>query len=110
MMARGPGGGGPMRGGLGAMVPPARAKDLRSTLEQLIGRLRLEWGRIATAVALASTGVAFTVIGPRIIGNATNVIFNGVVARRCPPGCPRRRQSGFCRVMARGSSRPCSPG
>jgi ATP-binding cassette, subfamily B, multidrug efflux pump len=103
MMARGPAGRGPMRGGFGAMVPPARVKDLRSTLKQLIARLRSEWGRIVAAVLLASTGVAFTVIGPRIIGNATNVIFNGVVSKALPAGMTKAQAIAF--LQAHGQQR-----
>jgi ATP-binding cassette subfamily B protein len=86
MMAHGPMGGrpgGPFRGPSG---PPQTTRHPGQTLHQLIGRLRPEVPRITVAAVLASTGIAFTVIAPRIIGNATDVIFNGVVGKALPVG------------------------
>jgi ATP-binding cassette subfamily B protein len=102
MMARGPGGRGPMRGGFGAMVPPAQAKDLRKTLKELIVRLSPERTRIVLAAVLASAGVAFTVIGPRILGNATNVIFNGMVGKALPATMTKAQEIAFLHAHGRG--------
>ncbi len=86
MMARGPMGG--HAGGMGGASggPPRSTKHPGRTLRQLIGRLRPELARITLAAILASTGIAFTVVAPRIIGNATNVIFNGVIGKALPAG------------------------
>ena len=102
MMARGPGGRGPMRGGFGAMVAPAQAKDLRKTLKELIVRLSPERTRIVLAAVLASAGVAFTVIGPRILGNATNVIFNGMVGKALPATMTKAQEIAFLHAHGRG--------
>jgi len=86
MMSHGPMGGrpgGPFRGPVG---PPQTTRHSGQTLRQLVGRLRPEVPRITLAAVLASTGIAFTVIAPRIIGNATDVIFNGVVGKTLPAG------------------------
>ncbi len=89
MMARGPMGGRP-GGGFGpvgrAGGPPATTRHPGRTLRQLTGRLRPDSRRIALAAILTSTGIAFTVIAPRLIGSATNVIFNGVVGKGLPAG------------------------
>jgi ATP-binding cassette subfamily B protein len=102
MMARGPGHGGALRGGMGGMVAPEKPRDLRRTLAQLMGRLRPEWGRMVAAVLLASTGVAFTVIGPRIIGNATNVIFNGVAGKALPAGMTKAEAIAYLQAHGQG--------
>jgi ATP-binding cassette subfamily B protein len=47
---------------------------------------------------LASTGIAFTVIAPRIIGNATDVIFNGVVGKALPAGMTKAHVIGGVRL------------
>jgi ATP-binding cassette, subfamily B, multidrug efflux pump len=87
MMVRGAGGrpGGP-GGGFGGMLPPQKTKDLGKTLRQLLARLRPERTRITISAILALGSVAGTVIGPKIIGNATNVIFDGVIGKRLPAG------------------------
>ena len=102
MMARGPGHGGALRGGMGGMAAPEKPRDLRRTLAQLMGRLRPEWGRMVAAVLLASTGVAFTVIGPRIIGNATNVIFNGVAGNALPAGMTKAEAIAYLQAHGQG--------
>ncbi len=73
--------GGPMFGA----VPPGKSKDLGATLRKLMGRLRPERFWIVLAAILTGAGVGFTVLGPRLLGNATNVIFAGVIGRRLPP-------------------------
>jgi ATP-binding cassette subfamily B protein len=77
-----PGGGGFM--GMG--MPVEKSKDFRGTLRLLVGRLRPERLTIAIVAVLASASVVFSVIGPKLIGNATNVIFDGVIGRSLPAG------------------------
>lgn len=88
-MAGRPGPGGP-RGpgamGMGMGLPPARSKDFRGSSRRLFGRLRPERTRIAVVAVLAIVSVAFAVLGPRILGNATNLIFEGALSRQFPAG------------------------
>ena len=72
-----------MRGGARA---PERSKDLRGTTRRLLGRLRPERTKLALALVLGVTSVAFMVSGPEILGNATNVLFNGIVGKELPVG------------------------
>ena len=80
-----------MRGGARA---PERSKDLRGTTRRLLGRLRPERTKLALALVLGVTSVAFMVSGPEILGNATNV--------------PRR--SSTCATTATPRSPPWSRG
>jgi ATP-binding cassette, subfamily B, multidrug efflux pump len=84
----GPGGRPGMGGGwMGMGGPPAgKTRDLGKTLRQLLGRLHPELPLISFVVVLGAASVAFAVIGPKIIGNATNVIFNGLVGKSLPAG------------------------
>ena len=66
--------------------PPAKIGNPGKTLRQLLGRLRPELARIVVVAILGIGSVAFAVIGPKIIGNATNIIFNGVVGKMLPAG------------------------
>ncbi|OLC54137.1 MAG: multidrug ABC transporter ATP-binding protein [Chloroflexi bacterium 13_1_40CM_4_68_4] len=78
--------GGPGGGFMGMGLPPERSKDFRGTLRQLLARLRRERATIAVVALLGSASVAFSVVGPKIIGNATNVIFDGIIGRMLPAG------------------------
>ncbi len=70
----------------GLMGPPQRSKDFRGTARRLAGRLRPERTMLAAVLALATVSVAFAIVGPKILGHATNVLFEGVISERLPPG------------------------
>jgi len=107
MMARGPGGG-HGRGGFGgpgrmmAAGPPSKAKDLRRALGLLLGRLRPERWSIAIAAIFGSVGVGFLVAAPRIIGNATNVLFNGLIGKSLPAGTTQAQAEAYLRAHGQG--------
>jgi ATP-binding cassette subfamily B protein len=70
---------GPM-GRMGALgMPVEKSNDLRGTLGRLGGRLRPERSRLFFVVVLAVGGVILSVLGPKILGNATNIIFDGLL-------------------------------
>jgi len=97
---RGGFGGGP--GGFGGMLPPQKTKDLGKTLRQLLARLRPERTRITISAILALGSVAGTVIGPKIIGNATNVIFDGVIGKSLPAGLTKQQAVAALRAQGHG--------
>lgn len=93
---RGPGGG-PGFGGHGAAgMPVAKSKDFKGSAKRLAGLLRPHRTMIATVIVLAIVSVALSTIGPRILGEATNVLFRGIISQELterveqtlPPGVP----------------------
>ncbi|MFZ0058732.1 MAG: ABC transporter ATP-binding protein [Acidimicrobiales bacterium] len=94
MMGGRPGG----RRGVGTTSPGERTKDLRGTLRRLLARLRPERLRLVIVLLLGVTSVGFTVSGPKILGNATNVLFNGVVGKRLTPGLTKRQAIALLRA------------
>jgi ATP-binding cassette subfamily B multidrug efflux pump len=78
---RRPGGGGPF-GGVG--LPPEKPKNFRGSLGRLLGTLRPEASRIIIVLMLAILSVACSVVGPKILGNATDILFNGIVGKALP--------------------------
>jgi ATP-binding cassette, subfamily B, multidrug efflux pump len=60
-------------------MPLERSKSFRGTLHRLVVRLRPEATRTIVSIALAAVGVTFAAFGPKILGDATNVIVAGVV-------------------------------
>jgi ATP-binding cassette, subfamily B, multidrug efflux pump len=77
---------------MGMGLPPAKSKDFSGTLRRLFGELRPERPRIAAVLVLGVVSVALAVLGPRILGDATNLIFEGAIsqqlAERVPAGTP----------------------
>ncbi|MBI2780777.1 MAG: ABC transporter ATP-binding protein [Chloroflexi bacterium] len=70
----------------GMGLPPAKPKDFRGSFRRLIDRLRPERPLIVIVIVLAVISVAFAVIGPKILGNATNDIFAGLLSKQIPAG------------------------
>jgi len=96
-----PGGpGGP--GGLGMTLPAEKAKDFKGTFRRLLRRLRPERVIIAVVLGLAVVSVFFQVLGPWLLGQATNVIFGGVVGKMIPPGVSK--EQAIAGLQARGEN------
>ncbi len=96
-----PGGGG--GGWMGMGGPPAgKTKNVGVTLRKLVGRLRPEARLLAFVALLGSASVAFSVIGPKIIGNATNIVFDGVVGRMLPAGITKAQAVMALRAHGQG--------
>ncbi|HEV2779412.1 MAG TPA: ABC transporter ATP-binding protein [Actinophytocola sp.] len=64
-----------------------KAKTFGPSARRLFGRMRPERFTLGAVVALAVISVGFAVAGPKILGHATDIIFNGVLGRlRHVPG------------------------
>lgn len=75
---RGPGGHGP--GGPGPMMVE-KAKDFRGTMKKLLVYLGKYKIALAMVAVFAIGSTVFNIIGPKILGNATTEIFNGLVGK-----------------------------
>jgi len=62
-----------------------RSKDFRGTAWRLAGRLTPQRLPSLTVLALAIGGIVLSVIGPRVLGHATDLLFNGMIGRGLPP-------------------------
>lgn len=71
------GGHGPM----GAMMPGAKAKDFKGSMKKLIGYLGKYRLTILFVWILAMVSTVFTIVGPRILGQATDELFTGMMAQ-----------------------------
>ena len=77
---------GPMGAFRGGAGQAQRSRDLRGTVRRLLGRLRPERLKLTLALVLGVTSVGFMVSGPEILGNATDVLFDGIIGKRLPKG------------------------
>ena len=71
--------------------PGAVEKSIRfgPSLKRLIRRLRPERLTIIMVIALAVFGILMSVVGPKILGRGTDVIFTGVIGRQLPAGASK---------------------
>ncbi|HZQ33651.1 MAG TPA: ABC transporter ATP-binding protein [Mycobacterium sp.] len=70
---------GPIRGVV--QTPTERSRDFRGTAIRLLQRLTPQRGLTAVVVSLAIGGIAIGVIGPRVLGHATDLLFYGTMRR-----------------------------
>ncbi|PFG65414.1 ATP-binding cassette subfamily B protein [Propionibacteriaceae bacterium ES.041] len=70
---------GPQLGGPGAPRAAEKAINFGPSLRRLMGRLRPERALVLGVLLLAAIGVGMNVVGPRILGMATDVIFTGIL-------------------------------
>jgi ATP-binding cassette subfamily B protein len=74
-------------GGMG--MPGEKSLNFKDSGRRLLTVLRPERWRLVGVLLLGVASVALAVTGPKVLGNATNVIFNGVVGGRLPAGVTR---------------------
>lgn len=71
---------GPM-GRMGGMRRGEKAKDFRGTMRQLLGYIGQHKIAVFTAVAFAVCSVIFNIVGPKVLGQVTTKLFEGLVAK-----------------------------
>lgn len=81
---RGPGHGGPHGMGL----PGERPKDFRGTFRRLMGVMRPQRGILLLVTVLAVLSTLFAIAGPRYMGEATTLIYDGFIAKLEDPSAP----------------------
>ncbi|MFJ5861197.1 ABC transporter ATP-binding protein [Pseudarthrobacter sp. NPDC092439] len=96
--------GGPGRGGpfAGMNVPAEKAMNFWPSAKRLLGTLRPERAWLLLVFVTAVAGVALSVIGPRLLGEGTNLIFAGVVSRELPPGTTKEQVVAQLRASGEG--------
>ncbi|QAT61810.1 MULTISPECIES: ABC transporter ATP-binding protein [Tissierellales] len=63
------------------MMSSEKANDFKGTLKTLISYLSVYKVRIAFVIVFAIGSTVFSIVGPKILGNATTEIFNGLVSK-----------------------------
>ncbi|MFF5174363.1 ABC transporter ATP-binding protein [Micromonospora sp. NPDC000089] len=71
---------------MGAGMPAEKSMNFGPSAKRLLRRLRPHRWPLAGIVTLAVTSVGASVVGPKILGHATDIIFAGVVGRQLPAG------------------------
>ena len=90
---------GPMGGGPRGMMPGEKAKDFKGTMGKLISYLGKYLPAIIAVMLFAIASTVFSIIGPKILGNATTELFNGIIAQLTHPALPWHYISGLSRAV-----------
>ncbi|WP_233558873.1 ABC transporter ATP-binding protein [Micromonospora radicis] len=71
---------------MGAGMPAERSMNFGPSARRLLARLRPHRLHLAAVITLAVASVGLSVIGPKVLGHATDLIFTGVIGRQLPAG------------------------
>ncbi len=68
-----------------------RSRDFRGTAVRLFKRLVSQRRLSVAVISMGVTGAVLNVIVPRILGRATDLLFNGVIGRQLPAGITKEQ-------------------
>jgi len=75
----------------GQARPVEKSLNFLPSLRRLLGHLAPERMILIVVVALAVAGITMNVLGPKILGMATDVIFTGVIGKDLPSGATKEQ-------------------
>jgi len=76
---------------LGGGPPPQRSADFKGSAKRLIGQFRPEKATLSGMVLFVLLSVGLSVLGPKILGQATDLIFAGFIGKQLPGGASREQ-------------------
>jgi ATP-binding cassette, subfamily B, multidrug efflux pump len=91
------------RGAFLGLGPGEKSLNFWPSSRRLLRRLAPERGVLTLICALSVTSVLFAVLGPRLLGHATNLIFDGLLGRRLPPGISKEQAVAAARASGNGN-------
>lgn len=71
--------------------PTEKSMDFKGSSRRLFARMRPEKARVVAVLLLGLVSVALTVVGPKVLGHATDLIFSGVIGAQTPGGATREQ-------------------
>ena len=94
---RGPGG--PLFHGMSG----AKAATFGPSFRRLLGWLRPQRTKLAIVLVLGVLSVVFAILGPKMLGHATNQLFEGVIGGQLPPGVTQEQAVAALREQGQGT-------
>ena len=82
--------------------PAVKALNFKVSLRRLVARLRGDRRLVAAAGTLAVVSVTLSVIGPKMMGTATDLIFTGLIGGRLPAGVTKAQAVARLRASGQG--------
>ncbi|WP_435820540.1 ABC transporter ATP-binding protein [Micromonospora purpureochromogenes] len=83
---------------MGAAMPAEKSMNFGPSARRLLGRLRPHRLQLAAVITLAVSSIGLSVIGPMLLGHATDLIFNGVIGRQLPAGTTTEQAAAAARA------------
>jgi ATP-binding cassette subfamily B protein len=80
-------------------MPSEKSLDFGPSARRLLARLRPQRVTVFGVIGLAVASVVMSVLGPKILGHATDLIFDGVIGRRLPAGIDKAQAVASLRAQ-----------
>jgi ATP-binding cassette, subfamily B, multidrug efflux pump len=77
-------GGGPAARMMGGGMPTEKLQDFKGSTKRLLAMLKPQRMLVAVVLAFGVASVTLSVIGPKLLGHATDIIFSGIIGRDLP--------------------------
>jgi ATP-binding cassette subfamily B multidrug efflux pump len=100
-VARPPTRGGPPWANIGQ--PGEKSMNFGPSAKRFAGRLRPERVKVILVVVLAVFSIGLSVLGPKILGHATDLIFAGVFGKHLPAGVTAQQAADQARASGHGN-------
>jgi ATP-binding cassette subfamily B protein len=95
-----------MAGPMGRMMagggPDNRSLDFKNSGRRLVSQFKPERVTIYALLACVVVSVGLNVIGPKILGRATDLVFAGIIGRRMPAGATKEQVLDSMRARGQG--------
>jgi ATP-binding cassette subfamily B multidrug efflux pump len=82
---------GPMGRMMGGGGPDQRSMDFKGSGKRLLAQFKPERTLIVAMLACGVLSVGLSVIGPKILGKATDLVFAGIIGRQMPAGLTKEQ-------------------
>jgi ATP-binding cassette subfamily B protein len=79
------------RGPMGQAGPGEKAQNFGPSAKRLLRTLRTDTPQLVVVLILGVLSVALSVIGPKLLGEGTNVVFAGFISLQVPPGATKQQ-------------------
>ncbi|WP_443033811.1 ABC transporter ATP-binding protein [Streptomyces sp. CA2R101] len=82
--------------------PTEKSMDFKGSGKRLLAQMRPERAVMSVALALGVLSVALTVVGPKVLGHATDLIMSGIIGRQLPDGLTKAQAADQLRAHGQG--------
>jgi ATP-binding cassette, subfamily B, multidrug efflux pump len=82
---------------------PEKSMDFAGSGRRLLGMLRPQRHLLAVVITLATASVGLSVLGPKLLGRATDLVFDGIFSRQVPAGTSKAEVVARLRATGHGT-------
>ncbi|HHV00891.1 MAG TPA: ABC transporter ATP-binding protein, partial [Defluviitoga tunisiensis] len=87
------------RGGVG--TPIEKPRNFMGSLKRLLGYLKPQLIPLIIVIVFAVVSTIFMIIAPKMLGKATNVLFEGIIGKMMPPNMTKDQAIEFLKFSGR---------